>query len=108
MKNVIARGIEGSDYDIIYCAGLFDYLSDPVAQLAAVKLFKSLKSGGSLIIGNFNLANPNEVIMDLALDWHLIYRSSNDLQSLFENIGGKLSIESENLGINLFCVIRKA
>lgn len=107
MKNVIARGVEGGDYDIIYCAGLFDYLSDPVAQLAAVKLFKSLRSGGSLIIGNFNLANPNEVIMDLALDWHLIYRSSNDLQSLFENIGGKLSIESENLGINLFCVIRK-
>ncbi|MCB0364190.1 MAG: class I SAM-dependent methyltransferase [Bdellovibrionaceae bacterium] len=106
IKNVIARGVEGQ-YDVIYCAGLFDYLSDPVAQLAATRLFASLAPGGTLIIGNFNVANPNEVIMDLALDWHLIYRSEKDLNSLFGHIGGALEIESENLDINLFCVIRK-
>ena len=106
IKNVIARGVE-NEYDVIYCAGLFDYLSDPVAQLAATRLFNALAPGGSLIIGNFNVANPNEVIMDLALDWHLIYRSEKDLNSLFGHIGGAMHIESEHLSINLFCVVKK-
>lgn len=106
IKNVLARGVEGK-YDVIYCAGLFDYLSDPVAQLAATRLFSAVAPGGQMIVGNFNVANPNEVIMDLALDWHLIYRSEKDLNTLFGHVGGALTIESENLDINLFCILKK-
>ncbi len=106
IKNVIARGLD-EQYDFIYSAGLFDYFSDAVAQLAADKLFKALKPGGQLVIGNFNVENPNSIMMDLALDWHLIYRTRDDLIRLFGGTGGKISVESEPLSINLFCTISK-
>lgn len=107
IKNIIVRGTEYKDYDLVYSAGLFDYLSDVVANTAARKIFESVRPGGKLIIGNFNANNPNQVLMDYALDWKLIYRSDKELLSLFSDIGGDLSIEKEKLNINLFCVIKK-
>lgn len=107
LRKVIARGLGENEYDLIYSAGLFDYLTDPVAQLAAAKLFESLTPGGKLIIGNFNLDNPTLPLMDLALDWSLIYRSEEDLIRLFGPLSDKVYVEKEDLGINLFCVIEK-
>jgi extracellular factor (EF) 3-hydroxypalmitic acid methyl ester biosynthesis protein len=107
IKNVITRGLTERDFDLIYSAGLFDYFSDPVAQLGAKALYGHLKPGGQLVIGNFNLTTPNQFTMRLALDWSLIYRSVDDLKRLFGNLGGVLSVEQEPEGVNLFCVIRK-
>jgi extracellular factor (EF) 3-hydroxypalmitic acid methyl ester biosynthesis protein len=107
IKNIIVRGTEHKEYDLIYSAGLFDYLSDPVALMAAQQLFKSVRPGGKLVIGNFNVNNPTQVVMDYALDWELIYRSEEDLLELFKNVGGRLVVEREPLDINLFCVISK-
>ena len=106
IKNVITRGLSDADFDVIYSAGLFDYFSDPVAQLGAKALFKHLKPGGKLVIGNFNQTTPNQFTMRLALDWSLIYRSEDDLKRLYANLG-ELNIEQEPEGVNLFCVIRK-
>ena len=107
IKNVITRGLSDADFDVIYSAGLFDYFSDPVAQLGAKALFKHLKPGGKLVIGNFNQTTPNQFTMRLALDWSLIYRSEEDLKRLYGSLGGELHIEQEAEGVNLFCVIRK-
>ena len=107
IKNIIARGTDYRQYDLIYSAGLFDYLSDPVAFMAANQLYKSLRPAGKLIIGNFNVSNPNRVGMEYALDWELIHRSEQDLLNLFSDIGGNLKVEKESLDINLFCVITK-
>lgn len=107
IKNIIARGTDFKEYDLIYSAGLFDYLSDPVAFMAANQLYKGLRPGGKLVIGNFNISNPNRVGMEYALDWELIHRSEQDLLNLFRDTGGKLRVEKESLDINLFCVIEK-
>jgi extracellular factor (EF) 3-hydroxypalmitic acid methyl ester biosynthesis protein len=107
IKNVIARGTDRQEYDLIYSSGLFDYLSDAASTLAASRLFDSVKAGGRLIIGNFNVGNPNQLVMDYALDWPLIYRSKEDLFELFKYLEGSILIESEPLGINLFCEITK-
>lgn len=106
IKNIIESGLPMQEFDLIYTAGLFDYLSGPVAQFAAKQLYSSLSKVGELIIGNFDISAPNRFGMSLVTDWHLIYRSSDDLKSLFSNIG-KLEMEREELGINLFASIRK-
>ena len=107
IKNIIARGTERQNYDVIYSSGLFDYLSDAASAMAARRLFDSVKPGGQLIIGNFNVGNPNQLLMDYALDWPLIYRSKEDLFNLFKYLEGSILIESEPLGINLFCEITR-
>ena len=108
IKTVIGRGLhEEGLFDLIYCAGVFDYFTDPVAQLAAQRLFESVKSHGELIIGNFSDDNPNEIEMKFFLDWDLIYRSPEDLERLFGALNGTLKIEKESKDINLFCTISK-
>lgn len=107
LRHVITRRWEESDFDLLYSAGLFDYLSDPVAQMAAKALFERLKPGGMLIIGNFSARTPNQFGMRIALDWTLIYRSHEDLRRLFGTLGGTFSVEQEPEGVNLFCVIKK-
>lgn len=107
IRNVIARGLPEKDYDLVYSAGLFDYFTEPVAQMAAQKMMTSLKPGGRLIIGNFSKNNPSADFMELWLDWNLIYRSPEDLERIFGGLGGKLTIEKEPLGVNLFVVIEK-
>jgi chemotaxis methyl-accepting protein methylase len=107
IKNIIARGLGLKNFDLIYSAGLFDYFSEPVAQLAGQKIFEGLRKGGQLIIGNFNVENPNQFEMDLALDWRLIYRSKDDMRQLFGHLPGKMDMETENLNINLFFTITR-
>jgi extracellular factor (EF) 3-hydroxypalmitic acid methyl ester biosynthesis protein len=107
IKNIIVRGTERQNYDLVYSSGLFDYLSDSASAMAASRLLDSVKPGGRLIIGNFNVGNPNQLVMDYALDWPLIYRSKEDLIDLFKYLEGSILIESEPLGINLFCVITR-
>ncbi len=106
IKNIIVHGLPEQKYNLIYTAGLFDYFTDPVATTAALKLYEGLSDGGELIIGNYSTHNPTVALMDFVLDWHLIYRSEDDLRRIFEKVGKSLEIEQEPLQINYFAVIR--
>jgi extracellular factor (EF) 3-hydroxypalmitic acid methyl ester biosynthesis protein len=107
IKNIINEGLPMSDFDLIYSAGLFDYFTDPVAQFAASKLYMGLKSGGNLIIGNFNTNNPAQFIMEAIGDWYLIYRNEKQMTELFSKITPRLKIEKEKENVNLFAVMEK-
>jgi extracellular factor (EF) 3-hydroxypalmitic acid methyl ester biosynthesis protein len=107
IKNILARGLPEGGFDLIYSAGLFDYFTDSVAQMAARRLHDGLRADGTLIIGNFSDQNPTRPLMEMVLDWHLLYRSGADLQRLFGKIGSALVVEQEALGINLFAIIQR-
>lgn len=106
IKNIIIQGLPSGDFDMIYSAGLFDYFTDPVAQTAAKQMSLSLGPSGTLIIGNFSKDNPCVPFMEYILDWILIYRSSEEMTKLFKDLGS-VTIEQEDLGVNLFAVIKK-
>ncbi len=105
ISTVIAAGLDGS-HDLIYSAGLFDYLKDRTASAAGVRLVDALTPGGSAVIGNFGAENPTRPLMELILDWPLHHRSASDLRRLFGDIGTSMTIEQEATGVNLFAVIR--
>ena len=107
IKNVIQDGLD-SRYHLIYSAGLFDYFSDSIAQFAAKQLFHALYPGGRLVIGNFKENASHRALMDLVLDWHLIYRDETKLFDLYSPLGSNLTIESEPNTINLFANIQRA
>jgi extracellular factor (EF) 3-hydroxypalmitic acid methyl ester biosynthesis protein len=104
IRTVIAQGLNDS-YDLIYSAGLFDYLEDRTARAAGVRLVDALAPGGTAVIGNFGVANPARPLMELILDWPLHHRSASDLRRLFADIGTGMTIEQEATGVNLFAVI---
>lgn len=75
-------------FDLIWAAGLFDYLNDK----AFVKLLKRFatwhKKGGEIVIGNYNEAhNPSRDYMEILGDWHLIHRTEAQLLQLAREAG---------------------
>lgn len=69
-------------YDLIYSAGLFDYLQDLTAAKLIAAMVKRLKPGGRVSIGNFSRSSHGRGFMAGFLDWCLIYRDENDLRAL--------------------------
>lgn len=106
IKDVIKNGLE-QNYDLIYSAGLFDYLTDPVAQLLARNLMKGLNSGGELVVGNFKSFPEYDMGLVLILDWVLIYRNEKRLEELYAHLADTYSLEAEKIGMNLFAVLGK-
>lgn len=97
-------------YDLIWSAGLFDYLNDRTASLLIKKLWRNLKPGGRFIFGNFSPKNPTRTGMELIGHWVLIHRSAHELVRICEQAGiqyASIHVESEPLGVNLFCELAK-
>jgi len=66
-------------FDLIYSAGLFDYLRAPTAVQLARDFYSRLEAGGQLIIANMVPENPSRWFMEHHLDWPLLYRSREEL-----------------------------
>ncbi len=95
--------------DIIYSAGLTDYLDDRLFSALVKQAWKYLKPGGVLILSNFSKANPNKAWMDHIFQWKLIHRDEQDLKSIFAKtpFGENIEVLSEPEGVNLFAVATK-
>ena len=108
-QNVIRLKMDGC-YDLIWSAGVFDYLSDRLFVLALRRLSAHLDVGGELVIGNFSPTNPSRRWMESLGDWRLEHRSADQLLALAKGAGirkGDASVRSESLGVNLFLHVTK-
>jgi extracellular factor (EF) 3-hydroxypalmitic acid methyl ester biosynthesis protein len=98
-----------STYDLIWSAGLFDYLSDKLFCMLLKRLYRSLSSGGTLIVGNFD-AHSSRSYMEVFGDWHLYLRNPHHLRDLALRAGleeHQVSIHSEPSGVNRFLHVSK-
>lgn len=96
-------------YDLVWSAGLFDYFNDELFVFAIKRLLSWVTTGGQIIIGNFASQNPTQPMMEVLLDWKLIYRSSEHLLTLAQRAGvahNNATVEIGNEGIQLFLVIQ--
>jgi extracellular factor (EF) 3-hydroxypalmitic acid methyl ester biosynthesis protein len=95
--------------DIIYSAGLTDYLDDRVFAALINRCYDHLNPGGTLIMGNFGTGNPNRAFLDQILQWRLTHRTERNLLDIFSGtpFGSNVEIETEENGINLFAVATK-
>jgi extracellular factor (EF) 3-hydroxypalmitic acid methyl ester biosynthesis protein len=105
---IVERTAE-QQYDLIYCAGLFDYLTDGVCQRLMTLLYTWLAPGGLLLVTNVDPSNPLRFGMEHLLDWHLIYRDGAQLRSLRPSqvASDDVEVKSEITGVNLFLEVRK-
>jgi extracellular factor (EF) 3-hydroxypalmitic acid methyl ester biosynthesis protein len=108
-RNVFSLHTE-KRYDLVWSAGLFDYLNDRAAAMLIRKCWKFVKPGGLFVFGNFSPENPTRRGMELVSRWNLLHRSANQLIGICRESGidcRSVEVESESLGINLFCRIGK-
>jgi SAM-dependent methyltransferase len=98
-------------YDLIWSAGLFDYFKEKHFIYLINKYLKNLAEDGEFIIGNFSHLNPTRRLMEVLSDWYLNHRSKYDLIRMAveaEVHEDQISVEMEELGINLFLRIKNS
>lgn len=73
-------------FDLVYAAGLYDYLDARLAARLTSSLFALLKSGGRLLIPNFLKGVDQEAYMEVYMDWYLTYRTRREIEAFSELI----------------------
>ena len=93
-------------FDFVYCAGLFDYLSDKVCARLLQYFVQRTRGGGSILVTNVHSSNPQTGVMEHVLEWHLIYRDENSLESVLPSPREATHIYTDVTGVNVFAEFR--
>jgi extracellular factor (EF) 3-hydroxypalmitic acid methyl ester biosynthesis protein len=108
LKRTRQNGSGGEKYDLIYCAGLFDYLAPDTCRALIDLWFDSLSPGGLMLIANMDDSKPFRNFIEFVLDWQLLYRDSNEFLAVVpERCREFTRIIAEPTSVNLFLHIRK-
>lgn len=102
-----AGDAELETYDVVYCAGLFDYLSQRVGK-RLVDFFCSItKPGGLVIVTNVSDTNPRKAWMEYLMEWNLIYRGREEMLDLVPPHAevAETHVRADTTGVNLFLEI---
>jgi extracellular factor (EF) 3-hydroxypalmitic acid methyl ester biosynthesis protein len=108
--DVVTGGQNGDGkYDLIYCAGLFDYLSDETCRQLMTIFYDWLAPGGLLAATNVDDAKPFRHMLEFVLDWHLIYRDVKKGASLLPDRAQPdlSSVRKDPTEVNVFIETRK-
>lgn len=101
---------EFTNYDVVYCAGLFDYLSQRVCKRLVELFCTMVRPGGIVIVTNVADSNPRKAWMEYVMEWNLIYRGTEEMNDLIPD-GIRLrnsNVEADATGVNLFLEIEIA
>jgi extracellular factor (EF) 3-hydroxypalmitic acid methyl ester biosynthesis protein len=96
-------------YDLVYCAGLFDYLSDRICRRLLEIFYDLVAPGGLLIATNVHPSNPWRNWMEYLAEWHLVYRDEAQFIKLAPETAppGAATVRSDATGVNIFLEVRK-
>jgi extracellular factor (EF) 3-hydroxypalmitic acid methyl ester biosynthesis protein len=99
----------GAQYDLVYCAGLFDYLPDRTCKHLMNIFYNWLAPGGLLLATNVDSCQPFRHMLEFVLDWHLIYRDTNRGAKLLPERApaDSLAIKRDPTAVNIFIEVRK-
>jgi len=108
VHNLLKRSVrsvspdEPADFDFVYCAGLFDYLSDKVCARLLEYLTARVRPSGRVLVTNVHPSNQQRGVMDHVLEWHLIYRDEQQMAAVLPVRRLHEHIYTESTGVNVF------
>ncbi|WP_176538874.1 class I SAM-dependent methyltransferase [Rhizobium sp. J15] len=79
VRGLLARKHEIGTFDLIYAAGLYDYLTDKVAIRLTQICMEMLKPGGVFLFANFSDEMADDGYMESYMNWELLQRSEADM-----------------------------
>lgn len=108
LKRTQRRSAGAEKFDLIYCAGLFDYLAPDTCRALMELWHDSLSPGGLMLVANMTDTKPFRHFIEFVLDWQLIYRNSAEILSLVpEHCRETTRVIAEPASVNLFLHTRK-
>jgi hypothetical protein len=99
-----------SELDLVYSAGLYDYLPQRVATRLTRLTYSSLRPGGRLLHGNLMETPDSTWVMDYVLGWPLVYRTPQTLLALggwLTPVPSRMEIVHDETGSAMFLDIAK-
>jgi len=93
-------------FDMVYCAGLFDYLSDRICKRLLRLFYDWTLPGGLVLATNVHPRNPIRAIMEHIVEWYLVTRDQQDMLELAHDLG-QHRVFTESTGTNVLLEIRK-
>ncbi|QGZ66830.1 class I SAM-dependent methyltransferase [Paraburkholderia acidisoli] len=102
LKRRISADPSQREFDAVYCAGLFDYLSDKVCARLLSYFAARTRPNGHLLVTNVHLSNPEKFGMEHLLEWYLIYRDEAGMQSLLPTHSTDQKLYVDETGVNVF------
>lgn len=97
-----------AEFDLVICAGLFDYLTDRFCRRVMDYGVAALRAGGLLLVTNVSSCH-SAYFMSLVMEWDLIYRTADELAALLPSGPGLSShVELDSTGTNVIAEVRKA
>ncbi len=96
-------------FDAVYSCGLFDYLQRPTATSLCRSLYALLAPGGTLYVGNMVPECRSRWVMELHLDWYLVYRERSEMREFARMAApdARMDILEEATGINPFVILTR-
>lgn len=92
--------------DLVYCAGLFDYLSDRICKRLLQLFYGRVAPGGMVVATNVHPRNSVRYFLEHILEWHLIYRTEAEMASLAPDASRHV-VTADETGVNVFLEIRR-
>jgi extracellular factor (EF) 3-hydroxypalmitic acid methyl ester biosynthesis protein len=100
---------DAGEYDMVYAAGLCDYLQRNTWIKLCRTLYRTVAPGGTLYVGNMVPGNPSRWVMELHLDWTLVYREHEEILELARLAApsAQLELKEERSGVNPFVALTR-
>jgi SAM-dependent methyltransferase len=97
VKTLISGKQKLGTFDLIYAAGLYDYLNHPVAVKLTKACMRMLKPGGSFLFANFSDETVVAGYMETFMNWPLLLRTESDMRSI-----AQAAVEGEEASMTIW------
>jgi extracellular factor (EF) 3-hydroxypalmitic acid methyl ester biosynthesis protein len=88
VRSILAGKVNLAGFHFVYAAGLYDYLSERVAQRLTKLMFDMVLPGGRVLVANFAPVLPEVGYMETFMAWKLIYRTPEEMARLTADVPG--------------------
>lgn len=93
-------------YDLVYCAGLFDYFGDATCSALVELYYNWINPGGRVVVTNVTPNHNTIHLMGHLLEWNLKLRDKKGMEELaFPAVPNEVVFD--DTGVNVFLSQRK-
>jgi extracellular factor (EF) 3-hydroxypalmitic acid methyl ester biosynthesis protein len=90
IKAFLGSPLPDERFDLVYAAGLFDYLKASAAEALLLRMLEVAKPGGRVLVANFLPDIPDVGYMEACMDWFLVYRTEDEVRGLHDTLPAHL------------------
>lgn len=95
VKGLIAGIYDTGDFDLVYTAGVYDYLPQENAVLLTRRLVDLLKQGGEFLFANFSTEVVPDGYMETFMNWPLILRDETEMWDIVNASVDRNTVEAD-------------